>query len=154
MRVSFRAQKSTILKGATMIRNAIATTLFLAVASPCVAGQWVKSDDKGLSVYNLRDGQKQINMACDPEALWDPPEYHVTVSDGRTFLAGDRAEVKSGRETITLPLSGDSFLAGKDTKHWNKLVAMLTKPGTVTFRDGKSEIAVKIDAAIKNDCMK
>lgn len=134
-----------------MNRIAIAAIIAASTAFPAVAAQWQEEQDKGIFLYTLHEGTARLEMVCDPEGLWTPPEFHVVATDGGQFLEGDTVEVKTADGSETFPLSGGSIL-GATPEVWNSLVEMLITPGTVTFSAGGKEVPFAIDSAIETNC--
>ena len=135
------------------MKSIVVTVLFLtATAPPVSAAQWQSTEDKGLFEYTLQDGTARLELVCDPEGVWLPPEFHVVVTPAPgQFLEGTTIEVRTETETQTFPLSGGSIV-GREPEAWNKVVATLAKPGPITFSAGGQDVSFKIEDELKADC--
>ena len=135
------------------MKSFVLSTLVLAVMPvPVSAAQWQSSENKGLFEYMLQDGTARLELVCDPEGVWLPPEFHVVVTPAPgQFLEGTTIEVRSETETQTFPLSGGSIV-GREPEVWNKVVATLAKPGPITFSAGGQDVAFTIEGELTADC--
>ena len=134
------------------MKSFFAASLALAVSTvPSFAGQWQTEEDKGIFLHSLQEGTARLEMVCDPDGIWLPPEFHVLVTDGGQFMEGNTVEVSTEAETLTYPLSGGSIL-GATPEVWNQLVTALSKPGTVTFSTETETVAFNIENSLTADC--
>ena len=135
------------------MKKSVMAALALAVtALPLSAAQWKVTEDKGLLEYTIQEGTARLELVCDPEGVWLPPEFHVVVTPAPgQFLEGTTIEVRSETETQTFPLSGGSIV-GREPEVWNKVVATLAKPGPITFSAGGQDVAFTIEGELTADC--
>lgn len=134
------------------VKSAVAAAVMLLMpASTAGAAEWQTVEDKGIFLHSLRDGSAKLEMVCDPDELWSPPEFHVLVTDGGHFLEGDVVEFRAGDEALKYPLSGGSIV-GVNADEWNALVAVLSRPGSVSFSAAGIEIKLKVEGALRADC--
>lgn len=129
----------------------IAAAIVVATCGMASANEWSAKDDKGLKVYNLRDGSATLDLVCDPDNLWEPPEYHLVVKQGGNILDGSSVEIKKGEEALTMPLSGGSILS-TDRDGWNKLIELLSQPGLIEFHAGENTVALNATSALTSGC--
>lgn len=134
------------------MKNLLVSALsFACLVQPVGAGQWQSEENKGIFLHTIQDGTARLELVCDPEKLWIPPEFHVVVSEAGQFLQGNTVEVSTDVETLTVPLSGGSIL-GREPDVWNSIVAMLAQPGTVSFKAGEQELTFNIEGELTVDC--
>ena len=135
-----------------MKRFIISAFSLAGLAFPVGAGEWKSEEDKGLFLHTIQDGTARLELVCDPEGAWLPPEYHVVVTPAPgQFLQGTSIEVRTETETQTFPLSGGSIV-GREPEVWNKVVATLAKPGPITFSAGGKDVAFTIEGELTADC--
>lgn len=131
-------------------------TSILAVAAsalPVSAAQWQSEEVKGIFSHTVQDGTARLEVVCDPEGLWTPPEFHVVATDSGHFMEGDTVEVRTETETLTYPLSGGSIL-GETAEEWNELIAAIGTPGTITFSASGKEVTLNIEGSLSADCVR
>jgi len=134
------------------MKSLFAASVALAVSTiPGFAGEWQTEEDKGIFLHTLQEGTARLEMVCDPEGIWMPPEFHVLVTEGGQFMEGNTVEVSTKAETLTYPLSGGSIL-GATPEVWNQLVSALSEPGTVTFSTPTETVAFNIENRLTADC--
>lgn len=135
------------------MKSFVVTVLSLAGAAiPVSAAQWQSTEDKGLFEYTLQEGTARLELVCDPEGAWLPPEFHVVVTPAPgQFLEGTTIEVRTETETQTFPLSGGSIVS-RDPEVWNKVVETLAKPGPITFSASGQDVSFTIEDELKADC--
>ena len=125
---------------------------FAVLALPVGAGEWQSEENKGIFLHTIQEGTARLELVCDPEGVWLPPEFHVVVTPAPgQFLEGTSIEVRTETETQTFPLSGGSIV-GREPKIWNKVVATLTKPGPITFSAGGQDVSFTIEGELSADC--
>lgn len=129
----------------------IAAAILIGTCGMASANEWSAKDDKGLKVYNLRDGSATVDLVCDPDNLWEPPEYHLVVKQSGNVLDGSTVEIRKGEEALTMPLSGGSILS-TDREGWNKLIELLSQPGLIEFAAGGNTVALNAANALTSDC--
>ena len=116
------------------------------------AAEWQSAEDKGIFLHTIQEGTARLELVCDPEGAWLPPEFHVVVTPAPgQFLEGTTIEVCTETETQTFPLSGGSIVS-RDPEVWNKVVATLSKPGPITFSAGGQDVSFNIEDELKADC--
>ena len=135
------------------MKSFVVSALSLAVmALPVGAAEWQSVEDKNLFLHTIQDGTARLELVCDPEDAWLPPEYHVVVTPAPgQFLEGTTIEVRTETETQTFPLSGGSIVS-REPEVWNKVVATLSKPGPITFSAGGQDVSFTIEDELKADC--
>lgn len=122
------------------------------LALPVGAGEWRSEENKGIFLHTIQNGPARLELVCDPEGIWLPPEFHVVVMPAPgQFLEGTTIEVSTETETQTFPLSGGSIV-GRDPDVWNNVVATLAKPGPITFSAGGEDVSFTIEDELKADC--
>ena len=135
-----------------MKKSVTAVLALAATALPLSAAQWKVTEDKGLLEYTIQEGTARLELVCDPERVWLPPEFHLVVTPAAgQFLQGTTIEVRTETETQTFPLSGGSIV-GREPDMWNKVVATLAKPGPITFSAGGQDVAFTIEGELSADC--
>ncbi len=120
---------------------------------PAAAAEWKSSEDKGLRLYSLIDGSARLDLVCDPEGLWEPAEFHLSVIPSGAVLTGSSLTATKGDESVTLPVASGAVL-GRDAEAWNKLIGMISEPGTVTFESDATSVSITFDAAREGDCLR
>lgn len=135
------------------MKSFVVSALSLAVmALPVGAAEWQSVEDKNLFLHTIQEGTARLELVCDPEGAWLPPEYHVVVTPAPgQFLEGTTIEVRTETETQTFPLSGGSVVS-REPEVWNKVVATLSKPGPITFSAGGQDVSFTIEDELKADC--
>lgn len=135
------------------MKSFVVSAFSLAVlALPVGAGEWQSEENKGIFLHTIQEGTARLELVCDPEGVWLPPEFHVVVTPAPgQFLEGTTIEVRSETETQTFPLSGGSIV-GREPEVWNKVVATLAKPGPITFSAGGQDVAFTIKGELTADC--
>ena len=135
------------------MRKFVILAAFLSVlALPVGAGEWKSEENKGIFLHTIQEGTARLELVCDPEGAWLPPEFHVVVTPAPgQFLEGTTIEVRTETETQTFPLSGGSIVS-RDPEVWNKVVATLAKPGPITFSAGGQDVSFTIEDELKADC--
>lgn len=74
------------------MKSFFAASLALAVSTvPSFAGQWQTEEDKGIFLHSLQEGTARLEMVCDPDGIWLPPEFHVLVTDGASSWKATRS---------------------------------------------------------------
>ena len=125
---------------------------FAASVLPVSAAQWQSEEVKGIFSHTIQEGSARLELVCDPEGVWLPPEYHVVVTPAPgQFLQGTSIEVRTATETQTFPLSGGSIVSS-EPEVWNKVVATLAKPGPITFSAGGQDVSFTIEGELTADC--
>ena len=134
----------------------IAATLLLASAActAALAADWVASEDKGLKLYNFRDGTVRANLVCDPEELWDPPIYHFVLEQWSTDFRNTKITISKDDRTVDLNISGDTILSRDQEKGWNILIEMLATPGPVTFEANGTTVVIDSAKGLASPCRK
>jgi hypothetical protein len=136
------------------MKNFATSMLALAASAlPVSAAQWQSEEVKGIFSHTVQDGTARLEVVCDPEGLWTPPEFHVVATDSGQFMEGDTVEVRTENETLTYPLSGGSIL-GETAEEWNKLIAAIGTPGTITFSASGKEITLNIEGSLPANCVR
>jgi hypothetical protein len=136
------------------MKNFATSILALAASAlPVSAAQWQSEEVKGIFSHTVQDGTARLEVVCDPEGLWTPPEFHVVATDSGQFMEGDTVEVRTENETLTYPLSGGSIL-GETAEEWNKLIAAIGTPGTITFSASGKEITLNIEGSLPANCVR
>ena len=131
---------------------AVSAISLVALALPVGAGEWQSAENKGIFLHTIQEGTARLELVCDPEGVWLPPEFHVVVTPALgQFLEGTSIEVRTETETQTFPLSGGSIV-GREPEVWNKVVAILAKPGPITFSAGGQDVAFTIEGDLTADC--
>ena len=131
---------------------AVSAFSFAVLALPVGAGEWQSEENKGIFLHTIQEGTARLELVCDPEGVWLPPEFHVVVTPAPgQFLEGTTIEVRSETETQNFPLSGGSIV-GREPEVWNKVVATLAKPGPITFSAGGQDVAFTIEGELTADC--
>ena len=135
------------------MKSFVISALSLAVlALPVDAGEWQSEENKGIFLHTIQEGTARLELVCDPEGVWLPPEFHVVVTPAPgQFLEGTSIEVRTETETQTFSLSGGSIVS-RDPEVWNKVVATLAKPGPITFSAGGQDVSFTIEDELKADC--
>ena len=135
------------------MKSFVVSAFSLAVlASPVGAAEWQSAEDKGIFLHTIQDGTARLELVCDPEGAWLPPEFHVVVTPAPgQFLEGTTIEVCTETETQTFPLSGGSIVS-REPEVWNKVVAILAKSGPITFSAGGQDVAFTIEGELTADC--
>lgn len=128
-----------------------AAMIFAATCSAASAGEWSSQDDKGLKVYSLHDGAVAVDLVCDPDSLWEPPEYHLVVKHGGAVLDGESVRVQKGDEAVTLPMAGGSILS-TDRDGWNKVIELVSEPGTIEFQAAGQAVAIEAESGLVSEC--
>lgn len=132
-----------------------ATSILALAASalPISAAQWQSEEVKGIFSHTVQDGTARLEVVCDPEGLWTPPEFHVVATDSGQFMEGDTVEVRTETEALTYPLSGGSIL-GETAEEWNELIAAIETPGTITFTASGKEVILTIEGSLPANCVR
>ena len=135
------------------MKSFVVSALSLAVlALPVGAGQWQSEENKGIFLHTIQEGTARLELVCDPEGIWIPAEYHVVVTPAPGhFLEGTTIEGRTETETHTFPLSGGSIVS-REPEGWNKVVAILAKPGPITFSAGGQDVSFTIEGELTADC--
>lgn len=135
------------------MKSFVISAFFLAIlVLPVGAGEWQSKENKGIFLHTIQDGTARLELVCDPEGVWLPPEFHVLVTPAPgQFLEGTSIEVRTETESQTFPLSGGSIV-GREPEVWNKVVATLAKPGPITFSAGGQDVAFTIEGELAADC--
>ena len=120
---------------------------------PAAAADWKSSEDKGLKLYRLVDGANRLDLVCDPEGLWEPPEFHLFLSPSGSILNGASLTATKDEESVTLPLVAGAVVS-RQPDLWNKLIGMISEPGTVTFISDATSVAITFDASREGDCLR
>ncbi|WP_265501265.1 hypothetical protein [Paracoccus beibuensis] len=120
---------------------------------PVSAAQWQSEEVKGIFSHTVQDGTARLEVVCDPEGLWTPPEFHVVATENGRFMEGDTVEVRTDAKTMTYSLSGGSIL-GETAEEWNELIAAIGKPGTITFSATGKEVTFNIEGSLPADCVR
>jgi len=132
---------------------ATAILALAASALPVSAAQWQSEEVKGIFSHTIQDGTARLEVVCDPEGLWTPPEFHVVATDSGRFMEGDTVEVRTETETLTYPLSGGSIL-GETAEEWNELIAAIGTPGTITFSASGKEVTLNVEGSLPANCVR
>lgn len=131
---------------------AISAFSLAVLALSADAGEWQTEENKGIFLHTIQEGTARLELVCDPEGVWLPPEFHVVVTPAPgQFLEGTTIEVRTETETQTFPLSGGSIV-GREPEIWNKVVATLAKPGPITFSAGGQDVSFTIEGELSADC--
>lgn len=135
------------------MKSFVVSAFSLAIlALPVSAAEWQSVEDKGIFLHTIQEGTARLELVCDPEGAWLPPEYHVVVTPAPgQFLEGTTIEVRTETETQTFPLSGGSIVS-REPEVWNKVVAILAKSGPITFSAGGQDVSFIIEDELKADC--
>jgi hypothetical protein len=131
----------------------IVATLMLASAActPALAADWIASEDKGLKVYNFREGTIRALMVCDPEELWDPPIYQFILEQSGKGFGNTTMTISKGEVTVALSVIGDAIVA-RDKDGWNTLIDMLAEPGPVTFDAAGKTLVIDSAKGLASPC--
>ena len=122
-------------------------------SGPASAAEWKSSEDKGLKLYSLVEGANRLDLVCDPEGLWEPAEFHLFFSPSGSVLTGASLTVTKDDESVTLPVVAGAVV-GRQPDLWNKLIGMISEPGTVTFESDAISAAITFDSAREGDCLR
>jgi len=133
----------------------IVATLMLASAActPALAADWVASEDKGLKVYNFREGTIRGLLVCDPEEYWDPPIYHFILEQSGKGFGNTTMTISKEDRTVALNVIGDAIVSS-DKKGWNTLIDMLSEPGPVTLEANGKTVVIDSAKGLASPCRK
>lgn len=136
------------------MKSCLVADLALVLSTvPALAGQWKTEEDKGIFLHSVQQGRARLEMVCDPDGIWLPPEFHVLVTDAGAVLDGTTVEVRTDTETLSYPLSGGAIL-GATPEGWNRLVAALSHPGTMSFSTASRTVSFDIENSLTADCIR
>lgn len=125
--------------------------ILAATSGIASAADWSAADDKGLKTYTLAEAETRLELVCDPDLLWEPPEFHLVVKRNGEVLDGPTLTAAKDAESVTLTLTGGAVVA-QDRDAWNKLIALISNPGTVSFEAEGESFSVTFDDHREGNC--
>lgn len=126
----------------------------LALLLPTVAqaAAWSSGTDRGVPFYTLNSEGLSLTIACDPDAVYAPPQNYIQASVSGRPVDGS-VTISNGSNRVALPFeAGTAFKEAMQPETWNKAISILGAQADFTFKDQTVSTKAEPPSQLANDC--
>lgn len=105
-----------------MLKPITVFAFLTAAAQAAAATGWTTTSDKGIELHQIAADHVQVTIVCDPNGVWEPAEFHMTIKVGGAAIPAGKASISSGEATADLQVYDGGNIVKTDT--WPELMAV------------------------------